>query len=57
MQKKCYRITVTLRSPMHINGGTGLAERFDTIYIGKYSSNGYSKIRLTGQSEIFCVPL
>ena len=22
MQKKCYRITVTLRSPMHINGGT-----------------------------------
>ena len=22
MQKKCYRITVTLRSPLHINGGT-----------------------------------
>lgn len=22
MQKKCYKITVTLRSPMHINGGT-----------------------------------
>ena len=28
---------------------TGLAEQFDTIYIGKYSSNGYGKIRFTQQ--------
>lgn len=27
--------------------GTGLTEQFQTIYIGKYSSNGYGKIRFT----------
>lgn len=27
--------------------GTGLAALFDTIYIGKYSSNGYGKIQLS----------
>ena len=31
--------------------GTGLAEQFDTIYIGKYSSNGYGKIRFTQYPE------
>ena len=31
--------------------GTGLAEQFDTIYIGKYSSNGYGKIRFTERAE------
>ena len=37
--------------------GTGLAELFDTIYIGKYSSNGFGKIRLSWQPEISCAPL
>lgn len=31
--------------------GTGLVGYFDTIYIGKYSSNGYGKIRFTESSE------
>lgn len=31
--------------------GTGLVKNFDTIYIGKYSSNGYGKIHLTERSE------
>lgn len=31
--------------------GTGLAEMYDTIYIGKYSSNGFGKIRFSEQTE------
>lgn len=31
--------------------GTGLANHFDTIYVGKYSSNGYGKISLTESPE------
>ncbi len=31
--------------------GTGLAEQFDIIYIGKYSSNGYGKIRLMERND------
>ncbi len=31
--------------------GTGLAEQFDIIYVGKYSSNGYGMIRFTEQEE------
>lgn len=31
--------------------GTGLVKYFDTIYIGKYSSNGYGKIRFTEPSK------
>ena len=37
--------------------GTGLAELFDTIYIGKYSSNGYGKIRLAEYEEPADLPL
>lgn len=37
--------------------GTGLAEKFGTIYIGKYSSNGYGKIKLTECLEQSVSPL
>ena len=37
--------------------GTGLAELFDTIYIGKYSSNGYGKIRFAEQAVQNTQPL
>lgn len=31
--------------------GTGLVEQFDTIYVGKYSSNGYGKIQFAERPE------
>ena len=37
--------------------GTGLVEQFDTIYVGKYSSNGYGKINFTERSEGSSDPL
>ena len=37
--------------------GTGLAEQFDTIYIGKYSSNGYGKIHFTERPDNADVPM
>ena len=30
---------------------SGLVDQFDTIYVGKYSSNGYGKIHFTDRSE------
>ena len=37
--------------------GTGLAEAFDTVYIGKYAASGYGRIRLTEREAPPAVPI